>query len=93
MRFANDLTISEPPWFQWELRVIAHLFEPVPIRFAKTNGHWPLMLALHFVETVKMTTEWYQSYYKNHQSTRERTVTQIQEYTRLAADRGIAWAQ
>lgn len=47
---------------------------------------------LNFEETVKMTTEWYQSYYKDPRSIRERTVTQIQEYTRRAADRGIAWA-
>ena len=59
----------------------------------KALHHLNWHAALDFEETVKMTTEWYQSYYKDHQSTRERTVTQIQEYTRLAADRGIAWAQ
>lgn len=49
--------------------------------------------ALDFEETVKMTTEWYQYYHKDPQSIREWTVAQIQEYTRRAADRGIAWAQ
>ena len=48
---------------------------------------------LNFEETVEMTTEWYQYYYKDPRSIRERTVAQIQEYTRLAVDRGIACAQ
>lgn len=59
----------------------------------KALHHLKWHAVLNFEETVKMTTEWYQSYYKDPQNIRERTVTQIQEYTRLAADRGIAWAQ
>ena len=59
----------------------------------KALHHLKWYAVLNFEETVKMTTEWYQSYYKDPQNIRERTVAQIQEYTRLAAERGVAWAQ
>ena len=59
----------------------------------KALHHLQWYSVLNFEETVKMTTEWYQSYYTEPQSIRERTIAQIQEYTHLATDRGIAWAQ
>ena len=59
----------------------------------KALHHFRWHAVLDFEETVKMTSEWYQSYCKHPLSIRERTLAQIQEYTRLATDRGIAWAQ
>ena len=59
----------------------------------KALHHLKWHAVLNFEETVKMTTEWYQYYQKDPQSIRERTVAQIQEYTRRATDRGIPWAQ
>ena len=72
--------------------------DPYESGFLKLNcdkalHHLKWHAVLNFEETVKMTTEWYQSYYKDPQSIRERTVAQIEEYTRLAADRGMTWAQ
>ena len=72
--------------------------DPYESGFLKLNcdkalHHLKWHAVLNFEETIKMTTEWYQSYYKDPQSIRERTVAQIEEYTRLAADRGMAWAQ
>lgn len=59
----------------------------------KALHHLNWHAVLSFEETVKMTTEWYQSYYKDPRSIRELTVAQIQGYTGLAADRGMSWAQ
>ena len=44
--------------------------------------HWQAVL--NFEETVKLTTEWYQSYYNDPQNIRECTISQIKEYSRLA---------
>jgi len=59
----------------------------------KAMYHLKWHAALDFEETVQMTTEWYESYYKDPRSIHERTVTQIQEYIRRAADHGIEWTQ
>lgn len=49
---------------------------------------------LKFEETVRMTVEWYKSYYQNPQySMYEFTLRQIEEYTALAQQRSIGWAQ
>ena len=48
---------------------------------------------LQFEETVKMTVEWYKHYYQNQEkSMYDFTIDQIDEYTKLANLRGIAWA-
>ena len=44
--------------------------------------HWQAVL--NFEDTVKLTTEWYQSYYNDPQNIREFTISQIKEYSRLA---------
>jgi CDP-glucose 4,6-dehydratase len=50
--------------------------------------------ALQFEETVKMTVEWYKHYYQNQEkSMYDFTINQIDEYTKLANLRGIAWAK
>lgn len=49
---------------------------------------------LQFEETVKMTVEWYKAYYQNQDvSMYDFTVEQINEYTKLARQREMAWAR
>ena len=49
---------------------------------------------LKFEETIKMTVEWYKHYYKNpDKSMYDYTISQINEYVRLAKLRSIAWAK
>jgi CDP-glucose 4,6-dehydratase len=45
--------------------------------------HWQAILP--FKETVRMTSEWYRSYYENPSTIREVTLTQIREYETLIA--------
>jgi CDP-glucose 4,6-dehydratase len=48
---------------------------------------------LQFDETIKMTVEWYKTYYQNkEQSMYDFTISQIKEYTKLANSRSLAWA-
>jgi CDP-glucose 4,6-dehydratase len=48
---------------------------------------------LKFMETVRMTVEWYQQYYQNRmQSMYEFTMSQIEAYTKLASERELLWA-
>jgi CDP-glucose 4,6-dehydratase len=48
---------------------------------------------LQFEETVKITVEWYKYYYQNQEKFMyDFTIDQIDEYTKLANLRGIAWA-
>jgi len=48
---------------------------------------------LDFKETVKMTVDWYKSYYQDHNSSMyDFTISQIMEYTKLAELRYINWA-
>ena len=59
----------------------------------KALSHLQWYSVLNFEETVKMTTEWYHSYYTDPQSIFDRTVAQIKEYSNLAAAKGIEWAK
>jgi len=53
--------------------------------------HW--MPTLQFEETVRMTVKWYKAFYENDNNViNEITMSQIEEYTRLANERGIEWA-
>ncbi len=48
---------------------------------------------LQFKETVKMTVQWYKHYYQNQeQSMYDFTISQIDEYTKLAKSKSITWA-
>jgi CDP-glucose 4,6-dehydratase len=48
---------------------------------------------LDFSETVKITTEWYKSYYQNpEKSMYEYTISQINNYVKLAENKKIPWA-
>ena len=52
------------------------------------------MPTLEFDETVRFTIDWYRTYYKSpQQSMYETTISQIEEYTNLAQQRSISWAQ
>jgi CDP-glucose 4,6-dehydratase len=47
---------------------------------------------MNFKETVKMTAEWYKGYYQKNSNMFDLTVSQINEYTRLAQKEGLGWA-
>ncbi len=53
--------------------------------------HWQAVM--HFNETVRMTAEWYRSYYEQPEGIADVTRAQIAQYSVLAAERGIAWAR
>ena len=46
---------------------------------------------LSFQETVRMTAEWYRSFYKNSSTVRELTFSQIREYEFIAQSKGMKW--
>jgi hypothetical protein len=46
-----------------------------------------------FEDTVRITTEWYKSYYQNPIQIAEVTRKQIVTYTEFAKQLGLAWAQ
>ena len=46
-----------------------------------------------FEDTVRMTAEWYRSYYENPQTILEITNQQIDDYTAMAKEHGLDWAQ
>jgi CDP-glucose 4,6-dehydratase len=49
---------------------------------------------LQFEQTVKMTVEWYKHYYQNQEkSMYDFSISQINEYTKLANLRGISWTK
>jgi len=51
------------------------------------------MPTLQFEETVRMTVEWYKRFYQAADETMfDYTISQIEEYTRLARTREMAWA-
>ena len=52
--------------------------------------HWQAVLS--FQETVRMTAEWYRSYYDNSSMIRDVTFLQIKEYEALAQNKGLRWA-
>jgi CDP-glucose 4,6-dehydratase len=50
--------------------------------------------AMQFADTVRMTVEWYKKYYSSSGSSMfDFTVEQINEYTKLAKERGLRWAK
>ena len=52
--------------------------------------HWQAVLP--FKETVRMTAEWYRSYYDDSTTIRKVTFSQIKEYEALAHNKGLGWA-
>ena len=48
---------------------------------------------LNFEETVKMTVQWYKTYYENQgQTMHDFSMGQIEDYTQFAKSRGLLWA-
>ena len=53
--------------------------------------HW--QSTLNFEETVRMTVEWYKTFYQNeHSSMYNYTIAQISEYMKIAKSKNILWA-
>ncbi len=48
---------------------------------------------MEFEETVKMTSNWYKSFYRNKNNIQSVTNNQIKEYTKMARKLGLLWAQ
>jgi CDP-glucose 4,6-dehydratase len=48
---------------------------------------------MNFKETIKMTAEWYQSFYSKSDLILDITNKQIEKYISLAESKGIQWAQ
>ena len=51
--------------------------------------HWRAILS--FQETVRMTAEWYRSYYENPSTIRDVTFSQIEEYETIAQSKEMQW--
>ena len=47
--------------------------------------------SLEFIDTVRMTVQWYKEYYQNNDNS-SMTSRQIDEYTAIAREKGIIWA-
>ena len=47
---------------------------------------------LNFSETVKMTAEWYRTFYDGESNSYDRTLAQINHYMDIAKQRGLEWA-
>ena len=72
-----------------------HLYEAGLLKLncdkALFDLHW--RPTLQFSETIKMTVEWYKYYYQNNtQSMYDFTISQIDEYTKLAKVQDIGWS-
>ena len=58
----------------------------------KALHHLNWQAILSFQETVRLTAEWYRSYYENSSTIRELTVNHIREYEGFALDKELRWA-
>jgi CDP-glucose 4,6-dehydratase len=58
----------------------------------KALHHLRWQAILSFQETVRMTAEWYRSYYENPSTIRDVTLSHIREYEGFAKDKKIRWA-
>ena len=57
----------------------------------KALHHLNWQAILSFQETVRMTAEWYRSYYENPSKIRDVTFSQIEEYEAISQSKGIQW--
>ncbi len=53
--------------------------------------HWRAVMG--FEDTVRMTAQWYETFYQNPAQIAQVTARQVQEYSELAHMQGLAWAQ
>ena len=58
----------------------------------KALHHLRWEAVLSFQETVRMTAEWYRSFYENSSTIRNITFSQIKEYEFHAQSKGMQWA-
>mgnify|MGYP001365520598 CR=1 FL=1 len=59
----------------------------------KALHHLNWQAVLSFQKTIKMTAEWYSSYYKDPITARDLSLSHIKEYEACARDKGILWVQ
>ncbi len=59
----------------------------------KAMHHLNWRAVLGFEETVKMTTEWYRSYYQNPEMAKAVTLSQIKNYIETAGEHGAVWTK
>ena len=59
----------------------------------KALAHLRWRAVMDFDETVRMTAEWYRTYYQNPAAIGRTTDAQVGAYSELARARGLAWAQ
>lgn len=59
----------------------------------KAIYHLNWQAALDFETTVKMTAEWYKTYYSSSNDISELSLSQIHAYTEIAKKKGLPWAQ
>lgn len=57
----------------------------------KALFHLDWRAVLHFPETVAYTVDWYRNWYEHGQDVYDYTLGQIEEYCRLAFERGLSW--
>ena len=48
---------------------------------------------MNFEETLKMTVQWYRSFYKSPSQSEQTTLNQIQSYTELAKNKSLVWTK
>lgn len=58
----------------------------------KALFHLQWRAALHFAETVEFTVDWYRNWHEARANMHDIATAQIERYTALAKQRGIAWA-
>ena len=59
----------------------------------KALHHLRWHAVMGFEDTVRMTTEWYRAFYQRPDSIADTTDMQIADYTAIAKQQGLAWAQ
>ena len=71
-----------------------NLYESVLLKLNcdKALHHLDWKAILSFQETVKMTAEWYRSYYENPSKIREMTISHIKEYEASARGNEMRWS-
>ena len=48
---------------------------------------------MNFEDTVRMTTEWYKTFYETPERSPSTTINHINEYMKIAKDAGLKWAK
>jgi CDP-glucose 4,6-dehydratase len=59
----------------------------------KALHHLRWHAVMDFEDTVRMTAQWYRAYYQNPTQIATTTLSQIEAYTEIAKQQGLAWAQ